>query len=70
MLEEAINDVSDRAKSRTVETPEDEQMLINWYRTLATLSGKYRMLQKDTDIDEMQEEMDILKESNNERSQR
>lgn len=63
ILEDAIHDVRHRTKERNVETPEDEQMLIKWYRTLATLSGQYRMLQRDTDIDEMEAELELLQKA-------
>lgn len=63
ILEDAIHDVRDRTKEREVETPEDERMLIKWYRTLGTLSGQYRMLQRDTDIDEMEEDLELLQEA-------
>jgi hypothetical protein len=61
ILGEAIHDVRDRTKSRDVETAEDERMLIKWYRTLGTLSGQYRKLQKDTDIEEMEEDLELLR---------
>ena len=63
ILEDAIQDVRNRTKEREVETPEDEQMLIKWYRTLGTLSGQYRMLQRDTDIDEMEADLELLQEA-------
>lgn len=62
ILKEAIHDVRDRTQSREIKTPEDEQILIKWYRTLSTLTGQYRKLQKDTDIDEMEEELELLQE--------
>lgn len=62
-LKDAIRDVRDRTKEREVETPEDGQLLIKWYRTLSTLSGQYRMLQRDTDIDEMEVELELLHEA-------
>ena len=63
ILEDAIHDVRDRTKEREVETPEDERMLIKWYRTLGSLSGQYRMLQRDTDIDEMDQQLELLQEA-------
>lgn len=62
ILEEAIHDVRDRAISHEVETPEDERLLINWYRTLGSLTGQYRKLRKDRDLDEMEEELELLQE--------
>ncbi|WP_336361974.1 hypothetical protein [Halalkalicoccus salilacus] len=69
ILEDAIHDVRARTKERAVETPEDERMLIKWYRTLGTLSGQYRMLQRDTDIDEMEADLELLQEVTNLRDQ-
>lgn len=63
ILENAIHNVRDRTKEREVETSEDERMLIRWYQTLGTLSGQYRMLQRDTDIDEMEENLELLEEA-------
>lgn len=60
ILKDAIHDVRDRTTSREIKTLEDERILIKWYRTLGTLTGQYRKLQKDTDIDEMQEELELL----------
>lgn len=62
ILEEAIHDVRARTISREVETPEDERLLINWYRTLGSLTGQYRKLRKDRDLDEMEEELELLQE--------
>lgn len=69
ILEDAIHDVRNRTKEREVETAEDEQMLIKWYRTLGTLSGQYRMLQRDTDIDEMEAELELLRKGSDLRDQ-
>ncbi|WP_336361922.1 hypothetical protein [Halalkalicoccus salilacus] len=63
ILKDAIHDVRDRTEEREIETPDDERMLIKWYRTLATLSGQYRMLQRDTDIDEMEAELELLQQA-------
>lgn len=60
ILEEAIHDVRDRATERGGETREDEQMQIKWYRTLGALAGQYRMLQRDTDIGEMEDQIELL----------
>jgi hypothetical protein len=62
ILEEAIRDTRDRTRSREIETLEDERMQIRWYRTLGYLSGQYRKLQKDTDIDEMEDDLELLRE--------
>lgn len=60
LLDEAIQNVRDRIQSYEVESPEDERLLINWHRTLATLVREYRQLQKETDIDEIEENIELL----------
>lgn len=65
ILEEAIHDVRNQATNREGDTREDEQMQIKWYRTLATLAGQYRMLQRDTDIDEMEADLELLQKATN-----
>lgn len=63
ILEEAIHDVRDQAMNHEGDTHEGEQMQIKWYRTLATLAGQYRMLQRDTDIDEMEADLELLQKA-------
>ncbi|WP_336343293.1 hypothetical protein [Halalkalicoccus ordinarius] len=53
IIADASHNVCSQTKKREVAISEDKPMLIKWYRTLATLSGQYRKLQKDTDIGEM-----------------
>ncbi|WP_394740143.1 hypothetical protein [Natronococcus roseus] len=43
-----------------LDSREDEELAIKWMRTLGSLSGQYRLLTKDKDIDEMQDELDFL----------
>lgn len=69
ILEEAIHDVRNQATNHESDTLEDEQMQIKWYRTLGTLAGQYRMLQRDTDIDEMEAELELLQKATNSDSQ-
>ena len=43
--------------------PEDlkaQRMQVKWTRTLGYLSGQYRKLMKDTDIDELEEDVELL----------
>lgn len=61
-LEDAIDDVRKRTKSREIKTAEDERILISWYRTLGTLTGQYRKLRKDADLDEIEENVELLQE--------
>lgn len=60
LLAELIHDVRDHIRSYEVDSPEDERLLIRWHRTLSTLLREYRLLQKETDIDEMEENMELL----------
>lgn len=62
LLHTAINHAHDQAVTYEAQTPEDERMQISWYRTLGYLSGQYRKLQKDTEIDEMDERLERLRE--------
>lgn len=61
-LENAIDDVRERTKSREIETAEDERILISWYRALGSLTGQYRKLRKDADLDEIEENVELLQE--------
>jgi hypothetical protein len=63
ILRNAIRDARDRTKSGNAETLEEEQVLINWFRTLGYLSGQYRKLQKDSDIEEMEDDLELLREA-------
>lgn len=60
ILAEQIRDVRDRIAERDDETEGDEHLSIKWIRTLGYLSGQYRKLMKDTDIDEMEEDLELL----------
>lgn len=60
LLDETIHDVRDRIRSYEVDSPEDERLLIKWHRTLSALIGQYRQLQKETDIDEIEENIELL----------
>jgi hypothetical protein len=63
ILRNAIRDARDRTKTGNAETLEEEQVLINWFRTLGYLSGQYRKLQKDSDIEEMEDDLELLREA-------
>ena len=41
---------------------EAQRLQIKWTRTLGYLAGQYRQLMKDTDLDEMEEDIDLLQE--------
>ena len=39
---------------------EAQRLKIKWIRTLGYLTGQYRKLSKDTDLDEMEEDVELL----------
>lgn len=62
ILADQIRDINDRLEELEPD-PDDmeaQRMQIRWTRTLGYLVGQYRKLMKDTDIDEMEEEMDLI----------
>lgn len=64
MLAQTIQTI--HAQLQTMEwdsSPEDQKLAIKWIRTLGYLTGQYRKLMKDTDIDEMESELGLLKEA-------
>ena len=42
---------------------EAQRLQIKWTRTLGYLAGQYRKLMKDTDLDEMGEDLELLQEA-------
>jgi hypothetical protein len=61
ILAAQVRSTRERIDDYDVEDHDDEQLLIRWTRTLGYLSGHYRQLMKDTDIDEMEEDLELLK---------
>jgi len=61
ILADSIRETKGRIEDYNVVDHDDEQLLIRWTRTLGYLSGQYRKLLKDTDIDEMEEDLGLLK---------
>ncbi|WP_134670245.1 hypothetical protein [Halorussus marinus] len=57
---DTIRDVHDEIKDSDPDGIDAEKLQLRWVRTLGYLSGQYRKLMKDTDIDEMEEELDLL----------
>lgn len=60
ILAEQIRSIHHRIDTYEVEGRADEQLLIKWTRTMAYLTGQYRKLIKDTDIDEMEEQLAVI----------
>ena len=63
ILADNIRAVDDRIDAREFKDADDEQLQIRWVRTLGYLSGQYRKLMKDTDIDEMEDELELLQKA-------
>ena len=59
-LADTIDFVRDRIRTAELETPEDERMVIRWVRAQGYLTGQYRQLLKDRDLDEMQDDLELL----------
>lgn len=61
ILATRIRAIDERLDDYEVGDVENEQMVIRWTRTLGYLSGQYRKLMKDTDLDEMEDTLDLVK---------
>ena len=60
MLEETIADIHQRRRDADAEADDDLQ--IKRARTVGYLANQYRKLRMDRDLDEMQDELALLKE--------
>lgn len=60
LLADTIESTQDRIDDFEAETIEEQELLIKWIRTLGYLSGQYRKLLKDSDFDELQEDVGLL----------
>ena len=59
-LADTIELTHDRVERLEVDSHEDQELQIKWIRALGYLSGQYRKLLKDEDLDEMAEELELL----------
>ncbi|WP_202593593.1 hypothetical protein [Halococcus sediminicola] len=59
-----IHEIDDRLDQLDPELDDTEaqRLQIRWTRTLGYLAGQYRKLMKDTDIDEMEEDIELLQQ--------
>lgn len=57
-----IDFVDERIADLVAAENTDEKILIRWIRTQGYLAGQYRKLMKDVDIDEMQDDLELLKD--------
>lgn len=70
LLVDTIETTYERIQAFEAETPEDQELLIKWIRALGYLTGQYRMLLKDEDLDELEETVDLLKDATRRREGR
>lgn len=64
VLDDLIQEAHDKAANGRVRDAENEKVRQGWFRTVGYLAGQYRQLKKDEQLDEMQAELDLLKEVN------
>jgi len=63
LLEDGIREAHRKVDSGRVRDPEREKVRQGWHRTLGYLAGQYRKLKKDEDIEELEEELELVKEA-------
>jgi len=61
LLADTIETTHDRIAAFEAESPDEQELLIKWIRTLGYLSGQYRKLLKDEDLDEMAADLEMLR---------
>ena len=61
LLADTIRMSHSRIEHFEAETPEEQELLIKWIRALGYLSGQYRMLLRDEDLDVLEEDVNLLK---------
>jgi hypothetical protein len=64
MLEDAMNEAHRKVESGRVRDAENEKVRQGWFRVLGYLAGQHRHVMKDKELEEMQEEIELLKEAN------
>ncbi|MDG5761825.1 hypothetical protein QA600_21105 [Natronococcus sp. A-GB1] len=63
ILSQNIQFIHNHLEEMDLDSTDDQELAIKWMRTLGTLSGQYRLLMKDADIDEMQDELELLQDA-------
>lgn len=61
LLAETIDATHARIDASEADSREEQELLIKWIRTLGYLSGQYRKLLNDEDLDAMAAELDLLR---------
>lgn len=62
LLKDGMDDLSAAIDAAEPATPDEEKLQLCRYHELGYLANQYRKLQRDTDLDEMDERIDLLKE--------
>ena len=60
LLEGALDEAHRKAESGRVYDAENEKVRQGWFRTLGYLTGQYRQLLNDRDLEEMEERLEAL----------
>jgi len=63
LLNDGMKEAHRKVKSGRVYDAENEKVRQNWIRTLAYVAGQYRQLKKDEDIEELEERLTKLENS-------
>lgn len=61
-LKEGMDDLQQAIETATPETPEEQRLQLQRYHELGYLANQYRKLQRDTDLDEMNQRMQLLED--------
>lgn len=70
ILAARIRAIDERLEEPDAEAEMDEELQIRWTRTLGYLTGQYRKFMKDTDIDELEENLELIEEARDVTTQR
>lgn len=61
-LEDVLEEAHRKATNGRVRNAENEKVRIQWMKAVGYLAGQYRQLVRDKDLEELQEEIEQLKE--------
>lgn len=65
LLEDGMREAHEKVVSGRVYNAENEKVRQKWIRTLGYVAGQYRQLKKDEDIEELEERISELEETEN-----
>lgn len=60
MLKDAMNELQQAIEDVDPETVEEQQLQLRRYHELGYLANQYRKLQRDTDLDEMDQRIELI----------